>query len=455
MGLYLYASGAQRQVLSVLSTVGFCSSYTSLAGSGDTHNRVGEELPQTAPDKPPSNDAGEASVLPSGDEDDDPDWLPDLMDEEESTGNEHRSDEEERADKEDSSQDEAGEADANAGQGQGRDRDAIESAEAKSQDQAPVGGVSGLLYRGAGLLRRISVACRTSSRQCAQTSLCGHVYDNINMMFKIAEQILGRKDSQENGTCATIFPLYDARPEDMQTSDLLNSFDAAPPLSLDDILHTPAEAKLFHESLTHAALRDLVSSSDLFTRFRSEVDKCLPATDDQIPLHRTEVYPLPAMNIDESSITGNAEVVDTMFKELGFDIGTTKFCGIVRPMFGDQLSIARLRSLITNRAGHDMVARSYAHLVFGPGFFHHQLAITHGILQAHWGDPHAGTSNPASLSFFNTVLDRKPIVLTSLPPYRACRDLIHQQYVTYLEAYFGPSRPSWLKYGYFGASAAT
>ncbi|KAI0351936.1 hypothetical protein OH77DRAFT_1486727, partial [Trametes cingulata] len=332
LGLYLYATGAQRQIISVLSNLGFCSSYPSIAGK-----------------KPHGNVEGGS--------------------------------------------------------------------------EAPASGFP-LLHRGAGLLRRISSACRRATRCCAHSSLCGHVYDNINMVFKIAEQILGRKDSQENGTCATIFRLFEARPEDMQTSDLLNTFDKAPPLVVKDILHTPAEAQLFQKSLEHTVLRIIVNSSDAFAHFQPRLSECLPDKEDAIPLHQTEVHPLPAMNIDESSVTGNADVMDCVFKELGFDVGTTKFSGLVRPVFGDQLSIARLRTLISNRAGHESLANSYSHLVFGPGFFHHQMALTHGIIETHWGDPASGTRNPASLSFFNIVLDRKPIVLTSLPPYRTCRDLI-------------------------------
>ena len=244
------------------------------------------------------------------------------------------------------------------------------------------------------------------------------------MVFKVAEQILGRKDSQENGTCATIFPLHDANPEHMQTSDLLASIDTAPPLSLDDICHTKEEAATFQQSLEHALLRTVVHSCDAFARFRDQVDACLPGTDDQMPLRRTEVHPLPAMNIDESSTTGNSEVMDAIFKELEYPVGTTKFTGITHLTFGDQLSISRLRTLIANRAGHETLSDSYANIVFGPGFFHHQMAVVHGIMETHWGDPSAGFHNPASLSFFNTVLDRKPIVLTSLPPYRVCRDLI-------------------------------
>ena len=244
------------------------------------------------------------------------------------------------------------------------------------------------------------------------------------MVFKVAEQILGRKDSQENGTCATIFPLHEANPEAMQTSDLLSSIEKAPPLNINDICHTRDEAALFQQSLEHALLRTIVNASDVFARFRTQVDACLPGADEQMPLRCTEVHPLPAMNIDESSTAGNSEVMDAIFKELGYPVGTTKFTGITHLTFGDQLSISRLRTLIANRAGHESLSDSYANIVFGPGFFHHQMAVVHGIMETHWGDPSAGFHNPACLSFFNTVLDRKPIVLSSLPPYRVCRDLI-------------------------------
>ena len=243
-------------------------------------------------------------------------------------------------------------------------------------------------------------------------------------MFRIAEQILGRKDSQENGTCATIFPLQEASHTDMKTSDLLAAFDAATPLSVKDILHTPQESQIFRQSLEHSILRDIVYRSPLFERFRAEVDACLPATDEKITANKTEIFPLPAMQIDESSTTGNAEVIDTMFTELGFDIKSPELAAYATPTFGDQLSISRLRSSTAIRSGHDAMHRSFASLVFGPGFFHHQMTVVHGIMETHWGDPHAGSQNPASLYSFNTSLDRKPIAMTSLPPYRVCRDLI-------------------------------
>ena len=37
--------------------------------------------------------------------------------------------------------------------------------------------------------------------------------------------------------------------------------------------------------------------------------------------------------------------------------------------------------------------------------------------------PRFGPRNPGSLAFHNNLLDRKPIVLSSLPSFRECRDL--------------------------------
>ncbi|KAI1791461.1 hypothetical protein LXA43DRAFT_973118 [Ganoderma leucocontextum] len=265
LGLYLYATGSQRQAISILSSLGVSASYPSIAGKGKVAKLIG-------------------SASASG-------------------------------------------------------------------AQAP-NLVLALLARGIGLLRCLSESCHASTQKCAQCNICGHVYDNINM---------------ENSTCATIFPLHDANPHNMQTSALLDSIEKAPPLSIDNICHTKEEAALFQQSLEHTLLRTILNA-------------CLPATDDQMPLRQTEIHPLPAMNIDESSTTGNSE--------LGYPVGTTKFMGITHLMFGDQLSISHLRTLIANCAGHETLSDLYAN-----------------VMATHWGDASAGFHNPASLSFFNMTLE--------------------------------------------------
>ncbi|KAH9911535.1 uncharacterized protein BXZ73DRAFT_93356 [Epithele typhae] len=293
-------------------------------------------------------------------------------------------------------------------------------------------------WRGAGLLRRVGYSCRLAARELAHSSLAGYVYDNINVTFKVSEQVLGHQDTVESGTCATIFSLFDASPADMKTKDLVSSIKTARPLQMGDLRLDNDDLKLLDKSIAHAILRVIVHGNHAFTKFRPQVNATLPPNDHKIPLHQTSIHPLPTMNIDESSVTGNASVLDYIFRrELQFDFNAATFREVVRLVFGDQLSIARLRTLIMHRVGHDTLATSHANLVLGPGLFHYQLALVHGILDTHFGEPSPDseqmlpsisycrrTLNPASISFFNSVLGRKPIFLSSLPPYRTCRDLI-------------------------------
>ncbi|KAJ6484650.1 hypothetical protein C8R45DRAFT_829628, partial [Mycena sanguinolenta] len=91
---------------------------------------------------------------------------------------------------------------------------------------------------------------------------------------------------------------------------------------------------------------------------------------------------------------------------------------------GDQLSIAHLRSLLNIRAGHEGGYSGYGWGAWIPGLFHAKIADMHGFFTTYWGTPNRGTRNPGSLSFHNTHLHRAPILLTSLPPFRTCRDLV-------------------------------
>ncbi|KZP29949.1 hypothetical protein FIBSPDRAFT_985501 [Athelia psychrophila] len=277
----------------------------------------------------------------------------------------------------------------------------------------------------AGTLRVLSNCMRGIARSVAATGLFGTVYDNINMVFRTAEQVIGRTDSQENGTCATIWPLWNLKLEDMKVSDLQKAFDIAPPLTLDQILLNPAETLQFDQCLLHCILRILVThGGEKFKKFGDDLKASQPQTEYVIGLHKTDLHPLPGMNIDESTIVGNAEVVTAILTELGLLDGKGEMNFETLKIFaGDQLSIARLRALLNIRAGHEGKLGGYGWGLWMPGLFHAKIADMHGFFVTHWGKPNAGTRNPGSLSFHNTVLHRNPILLTSLPPFRTLRDL--------------------------------
>jgi hypothetical protein len=206
----------------------------------------------------------------------------------------------------------------------------------------------------------------------------------------------------------------------MSINDLNSAFGAAAPLSIDDILLSAPELQLMDKCLRHCILRIIVEhGGEKFERFHDELNKSLPVTPEQIDLHKTPLHPLPAWNIDESTIIGNAEVVEAIHTELGVK-GLAHWNWVVKFFAGDQLSIVRLRSLLNIRAGNEGRYSGFGWGVWIPGLFHAKIADMHGFFVTHWGTPNRGTRNPGSLSFHNTHLHRAPILLSSLPPFRTC-----------------------------------
>ncbi|KAL1740171.1 hypothetical protein HDZ31DRAFT_48030 [Schizophyllum fasciatum] len=275
-----------------------------------------------------------------------------------------------------------------------------------------------------GTLRVLSESMRCDARAVASTGLYATVYDNINMVFRAAEQAVGRTDAQENGTCATIWPLYNAAAEDMHVEDLQKSFNSASPLTVDDILHTAGEATTFRNCLIHTILRIVVvCGGPGLKKYTQDVNASQPTTSRQIAVHETPIYPLPAMEVDESTILGNGEVIEQTIEEL--QVKTQEwFNNRVLIFAGDQLSQARIRALVNIRAGQEAGLAGFFWGAWMPGLFHGKIADAHGLLFTHFGKPNSGVRNPGSLWFHNTRLHRLPIMLSSLPNYRTCCDLI-------------------------------
>lgn len=230
-------------------------------------------------------------------------------------------------------------------------------------------------------------------------------------------------DALESGTCATIWPLWNADPADLSLQTFEEAFAKAGELQLDDILLTAHETAQFHESIVYTICDIIIThGGDKLAHFRKELEKRHPQLNNKINPHVTPLHPMTAFPIDESTIVGNGEVAEAIYREAGvFD--TPQFNPQVKILGGDQLSVARLRSLNNIRLGQEGGFASFNWGAWIPGLFHAKMADCHGNLITHFGQPNIGAQNPSSLWFHNTILQRIPIVLTSLPPFCKCRDL--------------------------------
>ena len=103
----------------------------------------------------------------------------------------------------------------------------------------------------------------------------------------------------------------------MQAADFLKQQDISPILDIADILLKPDEKKLLHKCMVHTVLHILVDfGGEALARFVKVVEDTQPKSDEKIPAHCTLVHPLLYVNINESTTTGNAEVLESIYKHL-------------------------------------------------------------------------------------------------------------------------------------------
>ncbi|KAL1699001.1 hypothetical protein EV121DRAFT_217137 [Schizophyllum commune] len=379
-GLYLYSEGASRQLITVLNHLGITVSYTTLAGGGAT-----PALPEkSATDKNEGadNEPADAAVLDHPHAENQP--------------------------------------------------------QPRARRQEATGGKLGTL-------QKLSLEMREAARRMAKKNSLLLVYDNINMMWRVAEQIIGRTgefhglrvllrtydcvtDSMQNGTCATALPLFNAKPNDLKTSDLEEHFDNARELMIEDLLLTPQYYTRLRKLFVHCVMRIIVRRGGqvLEAKFRKKLNRTEPRTNSRIKPHTTDFHPLPARPINEGSRTGNADAIREFMEELGQPSLATEYADEVRLVAGDQLSMARLREVAEVRAGNEGGASSLRNILFTPGLFHYRINATTALLLAYLGKKNRDSSNPASLHAHNTILRRKPIVGTSLPSFRTSEDVINE-----------------------------
>ena len=224
--------------------------------------------------------------------------------------------------------------------------------------------------------------------------------------------------AQENGTCVTIFPLFDVKPEDLLFEKFDKGVMGAPPLKLEDLEFTESKAEMWTDCMIYMILHVIVfQGGKEFERWKPELQKSQPESSDKIPVHKTNLHPLPSMEIEEASIVGNVYMIEAINKALGLDPKSPKYMKYVKILAGDQLTVACQRAIVNIRVSHESGAAPWKQVVTMPGIFHGKIADCHGLLETHFGKPNAGTRSPGGLSFHNTVLNRQPIILTSLPTF--------------------------------------
>ena len=162
---------------------------------------------------------------------------------------------------------------------------------------------------------------KLGEERLAQTQKIAHtqpfmiIWDNLNIAFRVSEQRHDSKDHFDNGTTATLVPLYGVEYGGLPLSLKPKWTTRVPVLDFSsvDLLPTCDEAaRVQAGQLWH--IMDILYEAhpDLRKRLGASILPC--PTVELIPIHKTEQYPLPAMQIDESSLEGTLNVLSTIFR---------------------------------------------------------------------------------------------------------------------------------------------
>ncbi|KIO29718.1 hypothetical protein M407DRAFT_226543, partial [Tulasnella calospora MUT 4182] len=211
------------------------------------------------------------------------------------------------------------------------------------------------------------------------------LYDNVNQYRRPWMESLGIKGVMNNGVAATLVVLEDVPERAFEAEKIRLGRTTRPELTHDRLV----------EAIDEDHLRDVVA-----TRVFAILVKHVPALSEHSAFidtlfsttfarHRmregrkTEYYPMATSGFDESTTKGNQEVVKDIFlNQLGMKESTFEKLAVI--CGGDQMTIARLRSLQNVVATDDLAFNRYGWVVPTIQLWHMQWAHLKAIFRCHW-----------------------------------------------------------------------
>ncbi|OAQ34975.1 hypothetical protein K457DRAFT_1860583 [Linnemannia elongata AG-77] len=228
-------------------------------------------------------------------------------------------------------------------------------------------------------------------RRVARLSPIFFLYDNFNQARRVRHQTKDHQASFLSGTTATVVVGEDIGEE-------LSSMEKVPNTLVVDIKLTEDDTKHFKVVYRHhlfKALQPTLNKGPLF--------KALAIPPIKVLISRpTEAYELAAMEIDQSTVSGNMAVLEEMRRVLDLDKELFKEMKMI--LAGDHLSVSRLRALMSRKSDDTTFFDRLSWAIPVLQLFHMQMLLCTSILRTHFG---GDGLKPGSLRYYKVMLDRK------------------------------------------------
>ncbi|KAF8145481.1 hypothetical protein K438DRAFT_2097724 [Mycena galopus ATCC 62051] len=263
--------------------------------------------------------------------------------------------------------------------------------------------------------------------------MCSIVWDNLNIAFQVESQRLDNKNHFDNRTTATLIPIYNPFTNEARTPRGTLPFTMKPPRTSTlptyswtaaDTLPSASDAEKTEQCLLWQLKSIALDYIPELGHLKSSFGPCPEI--DQIKLHKTEQFPLPAMHEDESTLEGTITVINKIFAQLGTSSTDLENHGIVFAN-GDLLTDNLVNTVEGSHRNEPGINESMQPLVRRLGIFHAKMAGNRLVVNEHWGKPNA--TIPGGLCWEHTqLLQRKPISAgwksKKAAPWKPCHELL-------------------------------
>lgn len=246
------------------------------------------------------------------------------------------------------------------------------------------------------MITALSKSSADDVRKLALTKLFALAYDNFDMDFKSWSATIEKPgDTLKHATSALIFPLlHGVLTGDLKYCEMLwrtNPFNPTIPeeqkrntSNWKRLLSAPGadHVRQRKETLAWHFRNALVTHSKPFERFQK--DRGMPETVLQIPVVKTTHIPCRAMDIDQSTVDGQAEILENLYMQANVGdpqdtAGAEDISEYVVLVHGDLGTGERLYGSQDSRSIERTPVRGLRNPLFVFGLFHLQMAAADAI----------------------------------------------------------------------------
>ncbi|THU77690.1 hypothetical protein K435DRAFT_701848, partial [Dendrothele bispora CBS 962.96] len=272
-------------------------------------------------------------------------------------------------------------------------------------------------------------------RDVIKRLMCSVVWDNVNFAFRVESQRLHSKNHFDSGTSASLVVQYDPETKKNATHEIApismkpkrntTKPEVDEPVCQSLLLPSNSQVQVLEQCLQWQLKKLALDHKPELSHLKKHLPKCPEV--DQIDLHITEHYPLPAMHIDESSLDGTAQVFEKLMENLELNDTSLEEHGIIFTD-GDLLTDSLIDKMESSRRNSSGAIKGMKAPVRRFGLFHCKMAGARMIVNEHWGKPNSKW--PGGLWWEHTqLLKRTPISAgwqtKKAAPWKQSHELIH------------------------------